>query len=48
MTMVCLFNLMELDSEETKIPFHLARIYRFHLLDEALADKYEAMTELIA
>lgn len=42
-----LLNAMELDSEDKEIPFHLARIYRFHLLDEALADKYEALAGLI-
>jgi tetratricopeptide (TPR) repeat protein len=41
-----LLRAMELDPEEKEIPFHLAKIYRFHLLDEALADKYEAMADL--
>lgn len=43
-----LLQAMELDPEDKEIPFHLARIYRFHLLDEALADKYEALAELIS
>ena len=38
---------MELDPEDKEIPYHLTRIYRFHLLDEALADKYEALAGLI-
>ena len=42
-----LLQAMELDREDKEIPFHLARIYRFHLLDEALADKYETLAELI-
>lgn len=42
-----LLQAMEFDPEDKEIPFHLARIYRFHLLDEALADKYEAMAELV-
>jgi tetratricopeptide (TPR) repeat protein len=42
-----LLKAMELDPEENEIPFYLAKIYRYHLLDEALADKYEAMAGLI-
>ena len=41
-----LLQAMEFDPEDKEIPFHLARIYRFHLLDEALADKYEALAGL--
>lgn len=42
-----LLKAIELDPEEKEIPFYLAKIYRFHLLDEALAEKYEAMAGLI-
>lgn len=41
-----LLKALEFDADNKEIPFHLARIYRFHLLDEALADKYEAMADL--
>jgi tetratricopeptide (TPR) repeat protein len=41
-----LLKAMELDPEEKEIPFYLAKIYRFHLLDETLAEKYEAMAGL--
>lgn len=44
---ISLLKAMELDPKEKEIPFYLAKIYRFHLLDEALAEKYEAMAGLI-
>ena len=44
---ISLLKAMELDPKEKEIPFYLAKIYRFHLLDDALADKYEAMAGLI-
>ncbi len=43
-----LLKAMDLDPEEKEIAFYLAKIYRFHLLDKALADKYEAMAGLIS
>ena len=44
---ISLLKAMELDLEEKEIPFYLAKIYRFYMLDEALAEKYEAMAGLI-
>ena len=44
---ISLLKAMELDPKEKEIPFYLAKIYRFHLLDDALADKYEARTRQI-
>ncbi len=42
-----LLKAMELDPKDREIPFYLEKIYRFHILDEALADKYNALWESI-
>ena len=42
-----LLKAMELDPKEKKIPFLLEKIYRYHLLDEFLADQYEAVARQI-
>ncbi|WP_301921953.1 tetratricopeptide repeat protein [Ferruginibacter sp.] len=42
-----LLKAMELNPEKKEIPFYLEKIYRYHFLDKALADKYEAMAKQV-
>lgn len=36
---------MDLDPDSEKIPYHLAKLYKYHLLDEELAAKYYSMAD---